>query len=111
MSEPLSGYEDWASDMEGKNDMFKGRSMIVFHQILNQFAVCFLSFAFLSIGHPCRTDNGHIVTHRINKTDKAVINWENVTHSQRPRSFIHEAGDFTCTLVGHGCPAPDLQMK
>ena len=94
MSEPLSGYENWTLDMEGENNVFKGCAVIVFHQIVNEFAVCFLSFGFISIGHSCRTDNGHIIAHCINNTHESV-RIHIVNQSQRPRSRIHLVGVFT----------------
>ena len=95
MSEPLSGYEHWTLNVEGENNVFKRCAVIVFHQIMNEFAVCFLSFGFISIGHSCRTDNGHIIAHCINKTHKTGINREYTAHAHFPFSLIHLAGALT----------------
>jgi len=102
MSEPLTSHKNWTLDMEGKNNMFKGRSMIVIHQILNQFLVFLFSFALVAIGHSCGLYNGHIITHRINKTDEPVgINLMDFVHAHFPFSIIHWVGALTLRVVGH----------
>ncbi len=96
MSEPLSSHENWTLDVEGKNNVFKGCAMIVFHQIMNQFFIGLFTFAFVSVGNSRRTDNRHIIAHSINKTDETVgVNIVYFTQGHFPFALIHSTGAFT----------------
>jgi hypothetical protein len=49
--------------MEGEIDMFKGRSMLMLHHVIDESAVCFITFAFFAIGNPSSTNNRMVITH------------------------------------------------